>query len=136
MSNYIIKYSLPSPNDYSRLRQACGFGKVSEVKSKQSLKYSLYSISIYSSNQLIGFGRVLGDGVLYFYISDVMVPSLMQGKKIGRLIMENIIMYINKKTSKLSTVCTIVMPNKEAFYKNYGLKTCPNNLFGHGMIHP
>ena len=45
-------------------------------------------------NQIIGIARLLGDGVIYWYINDVWVLPQYQGKGIGKNMVERIIQYV------------------------------------------
>ena len=51
---------------------------------------------MYSSNELIGFGRIIGDKTIFLYIQDVMVTPEYQNKKIGTQIMKKLLEKINE----------------------------------------
>ena len=72
-----LRFLKPRPSEYIRIRKECGFGEVSLKQSETCLDNSLFLVSIYDSENLIGFGRVVGDGVLCFYIADVLVSQIM-----------------------------------------------------------
>ena len=38
-----------------------------------SLQNSIYCITVKDNNQIIGMGRIVGDGAIYFYIQDIVV---------------------------------------------------------------
>lgn len=132
-ANFTIDLKMPKPADYIKIRKACGFGEVSLKQSRIGLTHSLFHISIYSSEKLIGFGRIVGDGILTFYIADVLVSPEFFGRGIGRLIMAQLLAYLEKAASPLATIAILTAPNKEGFYAKFGFKTCPNEYFGKGM---
>ena len=133
---HYLSLEKPKPLDYLKLRKSCGFGEVTMEQSKESLSNSLFFVSILYSNKLVGFGRVVGDGTLFFYISDVLVSPEMAGKGIGGMLMKEIVSYLQKKANSLSTIAVIAFRDKESFYQKYGFELCPNEHFGAGLIYP
>lgn len=59
-----------------------------------SLDASLFGVVALDGETAIGMGRVVGDGVLYFYIQDVAVDPAYQGRGIGQRIVEAILKWI------------------------------------------
>ena len=43
---------------------------------------------------VVGMGRIVGDGAIYFYIQDVAVKPEHQGRGVGRQIMEHLLAYL------------------------------------------
>lgn len=123
----------PQPLEYVKIRKECGFGEVSLQQSGMGLDNSLFLVSVYCAKNLVGFGRIVGDGVLYFYIADVLVSPKMAGKGIGGTIMDRLILYLKEAANPLSTIALLAAPNNEDFYKKFGFETCPNRYFGTGM---
>lgn len=123
----------PKPSAYIKIRKECGFGKVSLKQSETCLDNSLFLVSIYDSENLIGFGRVVGDGVLCFYIADVLVSPKMARKGIGKTIMKELMAYLRETANPLSTIALLATPDKEYFYSKHGFEVCPNKYFGKGM---
>jgi len=56
-----------------------------------SLAHSVYGVVVVHADQVIGMGRIVGDGFMYFYIQDVAVLPEFQGYG----------MILNKMSSKL-----------------------------------
>ena len=129
-------FKKPSAAAYLQIRDECGFGKVSLKQSETSLNTSLFMVSFYHSNELIGFGRIVGDGVLYFYITDVLVHPTMRGTGVGKSIMMELLAYLNDKANNFSTIAVIAFRNKESFYLKHGFELCPNDIFGAGLTYP
>ncbi len=94
---------------------------------------SLFHVAVYFEDQLVGMGRVVGDGIMYFYVQDIVVLPDYQGLGIGALIMLNIENYLSSTAIKGSTIGLLAAKGKEAFYARYGYITRPNASLGHGM---
>lgn len=80
----------------------------------------MYSICIFDEDEIIGIGRVIGDGAIYFYIQDVIVHPKYRGKKVGALIMKNIGAFLHKTANKNSFIGLMSAKNVKNFYKKYG----------------
>ena len=118
---------------YITIREACGFGKISLEQSAESLSNSLFFVTVFHSKKLVGLGRIVGDGTLFFYITDVLVSPEMKGKGIGKTIMKLLISYLEKSAGPSSTIAVLAAPAKEGFYEKFGFTACPNTYFGKGM---
>ena len=85
----MIRYSNEPPEvqAYCDLRVKAGMSPKSVVHSKRFTKWS-FNITIYEDQQLIGMGRVIGDGGTTFQIVDIAVDPDYQGQGYGRVILE------------------------------------------------
>ena len=63
-----IRYTSPSPMEYISLRLRTGMGEKDLIKSEIALKNSLFIVSLWDNNDLIGFGRVVGDKMTFVEI--------------------------------------------------------------------
>ena len=132
----LIKESTPTPQEYILLRKSLQWEIYSESAVTQALQNSLYGVSIYLNNQIIGTGRVVGDAKLCFYIQDVMVAPNAQHQGIGRIIMKYIMSYIYSIAVDGAYIGLMSKKGKEAFYENFGFVKRPNSSMGCGMVIP
>ena len=132
-AEFTLKLEKPTPQAYIYLRKVSGFGEISLKQSEDSLSNSLFCACMYHSDTLIGLGRIVGDGVLFFYVSDVLISPKMEGHGIGSLIMKELLAYLEKTSNKLSTIGLLAAPNQEGFYTKFGFEECPNRYFGKGL---
>ena len=65
--------------------------------SEKALANTMYSVSVYDDDKIIGYGRIIGDGICFLYIHDVMVIPKYQNKKIGSQIMNKLLEKVNQK---------------------------------------
>lgn len=113
------------------------FGPFIEYKREDvelALKNTLYSISIFEENKLIGIARVVGDGRVVFFIKDVVVHPDYKGKKVGILLMEHIFKYIEQNACINAYIGLMATKNTEGFYEKFGFIRRPNENHGAGMI--
>jgi GNAT superfamily N-acetyltransferase len=88
--SHVIVERIPTVSEYQFLRASVGWHNHSVVAIERSLQSSVYSVCAIDCQEVIGFGRVVGDGYLYFYLQDLMVLPSYQGRGIGYQIAEKI----------------------------------------------
>jgi predicted GNAT family N-acyltransferase len=134
MSNSLrVEPGLPSVAEYIQLRDEAGWGLMSDETATISLEGSLYGVCLHDQDTLVGFARLVGDGVLYFYISDVIVSSTHGGKGYGSLLMTALMDYIHAHAQPGATIALLSAPGLEPFYSQFGFTPCPNKIFGQGL---
>jgi GNAT superfamily N-acetyltransferase len=136
-----MDYELTNNNlcakDFLRLRESAGWGNPPlERQIEAGLKNSLFSVTAIYNNQVIGMGRLVGDGFTVCYIQEVIVLPEFQGKGIGKAIMESLIAYIsdNAIPNTYVTAGLFSAKGKEAFYEKFGFYIRPNDNAGAGML--
>lgn len=66
---------LPTISEFIELRESVGWGKVTEDTASKSIEGAILTICLRDNGKLIGLGRIVCDGVLYFYISKFSLES-------------------------------------------------------------
>lgn len=130
---FTLAFEAPSVADFLQLRAAVGWTKINAKLVKQSLINSLFHVSAYHNQQLVGMGRIVGDGALHFYIQDVMVTPTHQRLGVGTTLMEHIETYIDKNAEQGATIGLMAAQGKENFYRRYGYLQRPTAVLGYGM---
>jgi len=128
-----ISYSevIPSVDDYKLLIESTGWQGIlskGEQKLNESISNSWYSISAIDQGKVVGFGRILSDGVLHALICDLIVLPLYQGKGIGSFILKELLRKCNEKD--ILMIQLFAAKDKIAFYKNYGFEERPTDAPG------
>ena len=124
-----------STEDYNTLREAVGWGKLCDEQAQQGLENSVYVVSCYDNNKIVGTARIIWDGGYISYLADVMVLPKYQGMGIGRHMVEMVITYMKlqlKEGWKIKMVL-VSAKDKEAFYEKFGFQERPNKDAGAGM---
>lgn len=131
--DYIVLNKTPTVEAFIALREAVGWGVTCPRLAKLSLENSLYFVCVHFERQLIGMGRVIGDGGLNFYIQDLVVAPEHQGLGVGSLLMNNIEGYLKNNAADGATIGLLAAKGKEGFYSRYEYLLRPNNELGNGM---
>lgn len=130
------KENCKNVEDFNLLFDLVGWGAHDKNVSKIALDNTFYSISIYDDDKIIGYGRIIGDGICYLYIHDIMVRPEYQNKKIGTMVMNKLLDKIKevKKDNEYLRVYLGVAKGKEAFYEKFGFIKRTEAGLGYGMI--
>jgi len=130
---YSVKLESPSIEEFLNLRDQIGWGELDFNLAKTSLNNSLFHVIVRDKSQLIGMGRIVGDGAMYFYIQDVIVVPSYQNSGVGSVLMDQIEKYLSVAAKKGSTIGLLAAKGKEAFYTRYGYMLRPSDSLGNGM---
>ena len=125
-----------TPNEFNYLTDKVGWGTRNISIVQEALNNTLYSISVYDNDKIIGFGRIIGDKTIFLYIQDIMVIPEYQHKQIGTQIMNKLISQINVYKQINPNIRTYLGASKgmQPFYEKFGFISRPNNDLGAGMI--
>lgn len=129
MENIDIIEKVPTVKEYIQLRNSIGWNILQHDKIKKGLDNSIYCVCAEEKGSIIGFGRIIGDGATVFYIQDIMVNPSYQNHKIGTLIMEKIMNYINNNCTEGAIIGLIAISELDKFYKKFGFIYNQNNRF-------
>ena len=105
--------------------------------SLKALQNTFYSVSIYDGDSIIGYGRLIGDGICFLYIHDVMVLPEYQSQKIGTMIMKNLLQKVStiQKENPSLRLYLGASLGKEGFYRKFGFLSREEAGLGSGMIY-
>ena len=129
---YILVERSPTAGEYQKLREAVGWGNVDFEATEVGLHNPLFSVCViynYEDN-VIGCGRVVGDGGIYFYIQDVIVLPEFQGKGIGKRIMASIMDYLKACAPPNAFVGLMAAKGVSKFYERYDFMERPADAPG------
>ena len=132
----IIKENVKNVEEFNSLYDAVGWGAYDEEISKKALDNTFYSISIYDEENIIGYGRIVGDAICFLYIQDIMVKPEYQGKKIGTMVMNKLLEKVEeiKKENPYLRVYVGASKDREKFYEKFGFVKRIDAGLGYGMV--
>lgn len=132
-SHIVVSQIAPPISDFVSLRANCGWGTISVDQAKMALQNSLFVVSVLDKQRTIGFGRIVGDRALNFYIQDVVVDANYRHSGIGGAIISNLLDQLRLSGSAGCTVGLMAAAGKESFYRQFGFIERPSTTFGAGM---
>lgn len=131
MSNISYTSSIPNSDDYVRLFDTTGWNNSYQASAEElitSITHSWKRVCAYEGEHLVGFGRVVSDGVLYGIIYDLIVLPEYQGKGIGDEILRKLVDAC--QSAGLRSIQLFSAQGKCEFYKKRGFSPRPNDAPG------
>ena len=120
MDEYTLVERTPTINEYKKLCDAIGWKPVSNEATEIGLRNSLFSVCVLYRKDVIGCGRVVGDGGLYFYLQDIIVLPEFQGRGIGKRIMNAVMNYLKSHADFNAFIGLMAAKGASTFYEKYG----------------
>lgn len=111
--------TLPDKKDFFHLYQSTGWNNpLSEDELYEAISRSWYSISAYSDEELVGFGRIISDGIYQALLCDLIVLPKYQNRGIGKNILK---MLLDKcQSNRMVMVFLFSAKGKTGFYRKFG----------------
>lgn len=119
---YELVDNVLSAEDFVRLKVAAGFKERPLEQVEKALRNGLFNVSAVCGGQVVGMGRLVGDGAMYWYLQEIIVLSEYQGKGIGKSIVNRLLEHI-RETAIPGTgveVGLTAVKGKEPFYEKFG----------------
>ncbi|VTR67722.1 putative acetyltransferase [Desulfosarcina cetonica] len=127
---------IPTAAEFQELRTNAGWGIPPESALKDSLAKTIFGVCVEDSDgTTIGMGRLVGDGGIQVFITDVIVHKHWQNRGIGKQIMKSLMKHVENVSSPATFVGLFSAIGREKFYKTFGFITRPNEKLGAGMVY-
>ncbi len=120
----------PTVAEYQRLRGSTGWSSVTDDCYAAGADRALFSVCAVCEGEVVGCGRVVGDGGLYFYVQDVIVLPRHRHRGIGRAIMTAVIDYLRARARPGAFVGLMAAEGYAGFYERCGFRRRPNDAPG------
>lgn len=122
MRNLFVKHNELSAEEFVYLWESVWGHFPTLEQAKLAMDNTLFRVSVFDGEQIVAMARVIGDMGLCYYIKDVVVLPEYQEKGIGRLLIEELLKFINENgvpdTHIFVELCA--MPDKIPFYEKFG----------------
>lgn len=120
-NNYQILERAPTLEEYRGLCAAVGWERaINFDAAPASLDRSLFHALAVHDNIVVGMGRIVGDGAIYFYIQDVAVHPAHQGRGVGRLIMARLMECIKNHAPDKAFIGLFAAEGTQSLYRSFG----------------
>ena len=124
MSDFIVKYNELTAEQFIELWETVWGDGPSLEQTRLAMMHTLFRVSIWDGDSIVAMARMNGDMGLNYYIKDVVVRPEYQGKGIGKMLINELIRFINdngvKETDIFVELCAV--PDKIPFYEKFGFE--------------
>lgn len=122
MNKLTIKYNELTAEDFISLWESVWDGAPSTEQTELALRNTIFRVSVYDGDKPVAMARMIGDMGLNYYIKDVVVRPEYQRKGIGKMLIGELLKFVNengvKGTGVFVELCAV--PDKIPFYEKLG----------------
>ncbi len=126
----IINNNKPTAEQYVNLRRSSGMGAKDIKNAKVAINNSLFIVSLWENNELIGLGRIIGDGAISYTVTDIMVHKKYQGQGYGKKIMGQIDNYFKENADNDAYIMLIANKPANKLYEKFNFVDVQPNSVG------
>jgi len=125
-----IHPTAPDINDYLRLRDIAGLSPFTSSAAEVGLAGTYFGVSILFEETIVGMGRIVGDGGLFFQIVDIAVDPDYQGRGLGFSVMSALMGYLKKYAPPSAHVSLLADVPANKLYEKFGFATTAPQSIG------
>jgi GNAT superfamily N-acetyltransferase len=117
-----LQLQIPAIEEYLALRVAAGLSAMSAEGAREGLRASWCSVCVRVGAELIGMGRVVGDGGLFLFVVDIAVTPAWQRRGLGRRIMQALMQQVHARAFPYTQVGLIADGPAHLLYQQFGFR--------------
>ena len=106
--------------EFRALRVAAGLSDFSQNAAETGLKATLHAVWLREQGQLIGMGRIVGDGGCFALVTDIAVHPDHQGQGLGKRIMAELMDWAERELPRTCILSLIADPPADRLYQQFG----------------
>ena len=126
---YTTRLAIPAVATYQQLRIAAGLSAKTAEAAAKGLPNSLFAVQVLLGDDVVGMGRIIGDGGCFYQVVDIAVLPAHQGKGLGKLIMREISRFIDSDVPDSAYVSLIADGQAQDLYAQFGFRhTAPASV--------
>jgi ribosomal protein S18 acetylase RimI-like enzyme len=126
---YHLIEAVVSAADCCRLREIAGMSPRSEEAARIGLPNSFHGVHITFNGDVVGMGRIIGDGACCFQLCDIAVDPAHQGRGLGKRIVCALMAYLRLHAPAGAYVSLIADGDACFLYAQFGFKpTAPDSI--------
>jgi ribosomal protein S18 acetylase RimI-like enzyme len=110
----------PTPEDHARLRDAAGMSTLPAASAPGALAASWFAVTARApSGEIVGMGRLVGDGALFLQFVDVAVAPAYQQRGIGSAVLRRLLDHVDRHAPD-AYLSLVAEPAGQALYRRFG----------------
>ena len=117
-----IVHRNPTAEEFAAVTAAVGFKPHPEEAIRIGLANSWHAVCAEIDGNVIGVGRIVGDGALHFYVTNIMVVPAHQRSGVGSAIVESLVSQVRTVPYANVLVEALPLPGLESFYARFGFR--------------
>ena len=119
--NLLYVDRVPMPGEHRRLAESVGWTHAFDWDAMPaSLAASVCGVTVERDGETVAMGRVVGDGVYYFYVQDVVVLPELQGQGIGDEVLRRLVARVDEIAPPKAFIGLFAAGESPRFYERHG----------------
>jgi len=122
----LYESGLPDSQEFFDLFETTGWNQAKPIQQDQiytAISHSWYTVSAYKDDRLVGFGRVISDGIYHALIVEMIVHPKFQRQEIGSQILCKLVQRCRE--AGIQQIQLFCARGKSGFYQKHGFKERP-----------
>lgn len=132
MTEYDLRDETPLQADYLRLRLVSGLSPKTAQAAAAGLPNTVFAVMIRWGEEVVGMGRIIGDGGLFFQIVDIAVEPAHQDRGLGKAIVARLVDHLRTHVPSSAYVSLMADGEAHRLYSQSGFK--PTAPLSTGMV--
>jgi ribosomal protein S18 acetylase RimI-like enzyme len=125
--DYDLHETLPTPAEYVALREAAGMAPRSLDAAERGLPNTVFGVTVERDGEVVGMGRIVGDGGTVFQLVDIAVHPDHQGQGLGTRIVDALMAHLEAHAPPSAYIN--LMADLGGFYERWGFEpTAPASV--------
>ncbi len=126
---YVLTVGVPTPEKHQQLRIAAGMNGKSLEAISRGLPNTLFGVTIRRHGELVGMGRIIGDGGMFFQVVDIAVEPHHQGRGLGKRIVRTLVEHAHQIAPPGAYVSLLADGDAHHLYAKFGFRpTAPLSI--------
>jgi len=126
---YDLVVEVPSSETYRHLRAAAGLSPKTAEAAAAGLPNTLFAVLVRKDGRVVGMGRLVGDGGLFFQVVDIAVEPRHQGRGLGKAIVGKIVEHVRATAPTGAYVSLMADGRANRLYSQFGfVPTAPTSI--------
>lgn len=114
---------LPTVDEHAHLFERVGWPWYGEEATRRALAGSSFGAVAMRGDEIVGMGRVVGDGSVFFYLQDVVVDPDVQRLGIGSSLVGTLLARARELKSAISFCGVFATPMAVDLYERHGFRS-------------
>jgi GNAT superfamily N-acetyltransferase len=125
----VLVERFPGVEDYCRMRVEAGMLAKAADAARRGLPNTLYGVSLLHAGEVVGMGRIIGDGGCFYFVVDIAVLPAWQGRGLGRRIMAALDAWLQHNVPPSAYVTLAADGDAKYLYEKFGfVETTPHTV--------
>ena len=117
-----VVYRSPTVEEFAAVTAAVGFKAHPPEAIRTGLANTWCAVCAVVDSNVVGLGRIVGDGALHFYVTGIMVVPAHQRQGVGAAVVEALLAKVKQVRFANVLVEALPLPGLASFYARFGFK--------------